>query len=98
MRTLADFKRALTLGSKWKTHYHPLHEYWGKGEVVKVTGKAVAFKREGLASHSWLDFPPATHIRFNDEGGVEIYAIKYNNNEPTKELGELILTYTKAVA
>lgn len=96
MRTLADFKRALTLGSKWKIHYHPLHEYRGEREIVKVTKEYVAFKPEGSDIITYLDFPPATHIKFNEDGGVDIYAKRVNETHaPMKEAGILLLTLRK---
>lgn len=85
MKTLADFKRALTLGSKWETYYHRSFAHMGVGEVVKVKSNGVAFLREGKKEPSWLYFPKASCFKVNASGNAQIY---------TQE-NELLLTYTK---
>lgn len=84
MRTLADFKRALKVGSKWELRNH----LWDGMPlairiVEKIQSKAVAFRvKDGL---TWLTFPKAKQVKIRD-GVVEIYST----------VGTLLLSY-KAV-
>ncbi len=77
MRTLADFKRALTLGSKWEAYNHYYKASLGVREVSKVQSNSFAFKRvsdNGESVNSWCDFPKAKDIKFREDGTVEIYS------------------------
>jgi len=84
MKTLADFKRALTVGSKWELRNHlwdgtPL----AIRTVERLQAKEVAFRvKDGL---TWLTFPKAKQVKIRD-GVVEIYST----------IGTLLLSY-KAV-
>lgn len=72
MKTLSDFKKELTIGSKWQAFYIPTATSLGVGEVVTVQSNAVAFKREGKENPSWLYFPKASDLKARD-GFAEIY-------------------------
>lgn len=66
MKTLADVKRKMTLGSKW--HSVQLFEGGrdlGVREIGKVQGNAVAFlKHDGKLS--WLWWPKAKDVRVEE--------------------------------
>lgn len=92
MKTLADFKRALTVGSKW----HALHasgQDLGVREVAKVQSCSVAFKREGKEEFSWLSFPKSTEFQINERGEAEIY---WPACEVYEKPRRLVLTYRQA--
>lgn len=93
MRTLADFKRALTLGSSWQT-YHVLNGCVDMGirTVGKVQSNGVWFKSPAKEKMSWLDFPAASEIECNgDEARVFWPASEY---APRRH----VLTYKKVEA
>lgn len=92
MKTLADFKRALTIGSKWQA-LHASGQDLGVREVAKVQSSSVAFKREGKEDFSWLEFPKATEFQINERGEAEIY---WPACEVYEKPRRLILTYRKA--
>ena len=83
MKTLADFKRALTLGSKWIAYHNEINPL-GLREVSRVQSNAVAFKNPETYDDSWLHFPKASLIKC-DGNTATIY----------REDGRVILTYTK---
>lgn len=90
MKTLADFKRALIVGSKWKTYNHLCGDL-GVGEVIKVRSKDLIFERIGKNGEkkiSYFEFPKASDFEVDNEGNVNIYWDYCGNRE-------LILTYTK---
>ena len=66
MRTLADVKRKMTLGSKWRcVQLFMGGEDLGVREVGKVQGNAVAFlKADGKLS--WLWWPKAKDMRVEE--------------------------------
>ena len=69
MKTLADFKRALSLGSVWEGWHLQSGTSLGVREVCKVMYDGVRFKLAD-GRESTMDFPKATGIRFDDEGYV----------------------------
>lgn len=76
MKTLADFKRALTLNSKWDCFNHFYGCSLGIREVSKVQNNSFAFKtlkdnQEEI--NSWCDFPKSKDIKFKEDGSVDIY-------------------------
>lgn len=99
MKNLADFKKRLTIGSKWSAKHH--HTFAGRDEknapiyntkdlgvreVSIVQTNAVAFKTtrtDGEVVDSWLQFPKAKECKFTDNS-IEIY-----------EDNTLILSYTE---
>jgi len=89
MRTLADFKRALTLGTKVHTTFHM--DFKGRNEdgtpiygdkdrgirlVSIVQSNSVAFKQEltdGKTQDQWLQWPKASECKFPGDNTVMIY-------------------------
>jgi hypothetical protein len=91
MKTLADFKRSLTVGSKW-TCYHNLHlTNYGIRIVKKKQTNSVCFHMPDLNKDSWLDFPKASDIEINRDGEVLIFSQCGNQRK-------VILTYKKIEA
>lgn len=77
MKTLADFKRALTIGSRWQL----VHAY-GKNSmrtVAKVRSKDIGFKLDEKDVISWLDFPKSSELKFNGEW-VEFWPSWWNRD------------------
>ena len=76
MKTLADFKKAMTVGSKWEGYLHYSKHSFGIREVTRVNSVAFYFKSEKSESgESRCDFPKAKDIKFNSDGSVDIYKI-----------------------
>lgn len=73
MKTFADFKQALKIGTKWKAFHVLDQKDLGIRTVAIVQTNAVAFKRENIVNLTWLWFPKANEIKINKEGKVEIY-------------------------
>jgi len=94
MKTFADFKRNLTVGSKWATFNHVYQKDLGIGEVVKKQTNAVCFKRvvDGEEKNSWFHFPGASEIEIVD-GSINVYT-KENLSPYCPSPRKLILTYT----
>ena len=90
MKTLADFKRALTLGSKWHAIHASGHDM-GIRTVAKVQSNSVAFKTEGKEALSWLDFPKSNLFKTNEKNEALIYWPPLNQGEENRH----ILTYKK---
>lgn len=89
MKTLADFKRALTIGSMWRV-------IWPDGTskerpVCKVQTNGVYFALPD-GRKSFLDFPKSSEFKINHKGQVEIYAPASNNIQFQYDM-RLILTY-----
>jgi hypothetical protein len=77
MKTLADFKRAMKVGTRWSGYNHLYKSNMGVREVSKVKSTSFAFrmqKDDGSFVDSWCDFPKAPNIEFMDDGTVNIYA------------------------
>jgi hypothetical protein len=100
MRTLADFKRKLTIGTKLETIYHKtpvdrdidgtiIYESTNLGiaevSVVNKTNFAVKRLKKGKFVDSWCDFPKASECTIVDSDTIEIYENDTKN--------DLILTY-----
>lgn len=66
MKTLADLKRMMVVGSKWHGHHHLQNRDMGVKEVSKIQSKAVAFHTQ--MGDSWLEFPKAKSIAFHTDG------------------------------
>ena len=83
INSLADFKRALTVGSVWEATYlgEGIREVLGIRPVVIKQSNSVAFKTPNGAS--WLEFGKAKNYSFNS-GSVFV------KDEIT---GDLILEY-----
>ena len=76
MKTLADFKRALKVGTKWEAYNYIYDRSLGIREVAKVDTVKVGFK--SAMGISYCDFPKASMIKFNGDT-VEIYGTWANN-------------------
>lgn len=91
MKTLADFKRALTVGSLWRIT-------WPGGDstvrpVHKVQSNGVYFALPD-GRNSFLDFPKAADFEINGKGQVEIY--RPGSLDPNFQYErKLILSYEK---
>ncbi len=86
MRTLADVKRAVTLGTTWTAtsffNGHP--NKFGVREVTRAQNNAVAF-RCADGKESWLQWPRSRDVRFHRDGtGFDILVN-----------GERVLSYRK---
>lgn len=78
MKTLADFKRALTLGSKWSCYNHLYNSDMGVREVSMVRSNSFGFRvirESGEEVTSLCDFPKASDIEITSNGTVNIYGI-----------------------
>lgn len=86
MKTLADFKRALSVGSKWHTKLMKYGTDIGVRPVSKVRSNGVSFRTvrpNGEVCDSYLDFPKACNVKFREDGTVEIWAeARPELNEP----------------
>ena len=71
MKTIADFKRAVTLGSKWHVYNHIYGADMGIRTVGKVQSNRFAFNTD-RGTLCYCDFPTRDCVRFTDSG-VEIY-------------------------
>ena len=96
MRTLADFKRALTLGSKWLAVHNQSGNVLGVRTVGKVQVNGVGFKSEGKDNLSWLYFPKASEF---ETDGRQAFIFSPEVTEFSYSLPRLhILTYTEVTA
>ena len=99
MKTLAEFKRSLTIGSKWHC-YHELHHCtYGEREVVFKDTVKVGFKiYDGLLKDSdrvsYLYFPKADLVEFKDNE-IRIF---WPASEAYEKLRRHVLTYKKVEA
>lgn len=90
MKTLTDFKRALTLGSIWNCTHVSSGKSLGDRTVVKVQSNAVTFENiDGVTSS--LYFPKASEYEFNNGKAEIYYPACIADDKPRR----LILTYTK---
>lgn len=77
MKTLADVKRKMRLGTKWQCYHLIFNTDMGIRKVGQIRTNAVAFlKPDGKLS--WLDWPKAKDIQVNDENTFTIL----DNGEP----------------
>ena len=75
MKTIADIKRAMTLGSRWRTIHHGFSPNWmpkdlGIREISIVQTKSVAFKT--LTGNSWVTIPNKSQVIFENENTFSI--------------------------
>lgn len=95
MKTLADFKRALSLGSKWHTKHAKYGTDIGIRAVSKVKSNGVCFKTVSIYGDtfdSYFYWPKASNVKFREDGTVEIWAeARPEWNEPAY----CMLTYKK---
>jgi len=75
MKTLADLKRFLVMGSKVKLVSRNGEALDEIKEVVKVQGNGIYFKKDGSPSgKSWLDFPKSSLLEITEKG-FTIYGV-----------------------
>lgn len=109
IKTLADLKRYLVVGVKLSMVKNDFRGRsasdflpWSR-EVVRVqtngvwfidpTGKNQALKKDGTPRPSYLDFPKASNIRF-DERGFSIIAHCQKDDGAIEEIGEMRYEFT----
>lgn len=93
MKTLADFKRAMQLGTVWQRRY-AAGEY-EKVQVIHVGSHYVRLKDE-KGKTSRLDFPLSDNIDIKETGEVNIYfpaTYSYEGTERIEIPRRLVLTY-----
>lgn len=76
MKTLVDFKRKLTKGSKWHVYYNLIKMDMGIRSVYRVRARSVSFLRAKdllSTSETWFTFPKAKNMKFVDDNTVEVY-------------------------
>jgi hypothetical protein len=88
MKTLADFKRSLIVGSKWLVCNGRMQRIQ---TVLRVQSNAVVFLREP-GVESWLHFPKASEFGINSNGEAEIY---YREDLLNYQPREVALKYSK---
>lgn len=86
MKTLADFKRALTVGSMWRVTW--LDGSTSTRPVHKVQSNGVYFALPD-GRNSFLDFPKAFDFAINEHGQALIYG------RTGKEERQVILKYER---
>lgn len=91
MKTLADFKRAMFVGSVWYRKHYQINEF-EKRTVVKSDTTGVWVEDEN-GKRAKLDFPKASEFEINQNGEAEIY---WSACEVYEKPRRLILTYKKA--
>ena len=91
IQSIADFKRALTVGSRWEA----THEYinnnptppknLGVREVGKVQSNSFAFKTEHN-SLSWCDWPKKNQFSTEDNGNTVVITTDFCRLRYTEQL------------
>jgi len=76
MKTIADIKRKMTLGSQWHCIHHGFSPNWvpndmGVRPVSIVQSNQVAFKTT-KGSDSWITFPKKDQVVFHNENSFSI--------------------------
>ncbi len=87
MKSLADLKRAMQLGTKWDCFHNYYHKNMGVREISIVQKNGVAFKttrEDGTTCNSWFYFPKARELEFVGDDKVLII-----------ENGVIFMTYEK---
>jgi hypothetical protein len=91
MRTIADIKRAFTLGSKWHCTHHGYAPIWeptdmGIRPISIVKTNQVAFKTS-KGTDSWIQIPKKSEVIFHNEKSFSIIDPSFGMKP--------ILTYTR---
>ncbi len=64
MRTLTDFKRTVTVGTRLRTHKHWLPHFAGTVRTVtKVQTNGLWFSLPDEERRYWMPYPKAAHVR-----------------------------------
>lgn len=87
MKTIADIKKAFTLGSKWHTINHIVNKDFGVREISIVQSNQIALKtiHQGVVTDSWISFPKKSNVVFNSDISFTVLT----------DDGRKVLTYTK---
>lgn len=86
MKTLADIKRAMTVGSKWECFNHLYNTDMGTRPVSKKSSDHVTFetvRNDGEIVHSRFDFPKASQVRFSEDGLA--FTVSYDKDGVSKD-------------
>tara|TARA_R110002020_G_scaffold37165_3_gene112259 strand:- start:4172 stop:4444 length:273 start_codon:yes stop_codon:yes gene_type:complete len=70
MKSLADIKRAMVVGSEWEAYSYFGGKSMGVAPIHRVQKNAVTFMRNignGKQAESWFRFPKASEVDFIDE-------------------------------
>lgn len=103
MKTQADFKRAMVVGSKWTSvHCRSGQKVTGR-ECLEVAGKGFALTRmaQGATADqgkSWCDWGKAANMEFSEDGNtVTIFFDSTNDKTCSESLRrrEAVLQYTR---
>lgn len=84
MNSLADFKRAMQVGTKWHGYNHAFKMDFGVRECTFRNGTSFVFRTtrtDGKVVDSWLDFPKASECTFKLDGTIELWEREYLNPE-----------------
>lgn len=76
MKTIADIKRAMILGSQWHCIHHGFSPNWtetdmGIRPISIVQSNSVAFKTS-KGTDSWIQFPKKAQVIFHNENSFSI--------------------------
>jgi hypothetical protein len=87
MKTLSDIKKAMELGTRWHTVNHITNKDFGVRPISQVRSNEIALltDHQGCKTDSWIKFPKAKNIQFNNEDSFTV----------TSDDGKPILTYTR---
>ena len=91
MKTLADFKRAMSVGSQWYRKHVNEADFVERTVVKRGSNHVKVADNNG--KEAYLDFPKASEFEVNAQGEAEIYMPA---NEMYKLPRRLILTYKRA--
>ncbi len=91
MKTLADFKRAMQVGTVWYRK-HVNEKEFVKRTIASVHSNHV-YVMDEEGKKAMLDFPKATEFEINEKGEAEIY---WPASEVYEKPRRLILTYRKS--
>lgn len=102
MKTLADFKRKMKIGSIWDSEYVPTKRYSPNREckVVQTNSFALTSMNTGSTENSWCDWPKASMCEFSSDGRtISIYEMRSrpraeDEQDTPAPVRTLILKYT----
>ncbi len=73
MKTLADFRREMKVGTRWEGYHYGEEKYLPEREVKNVDRNRFSFYDPETNVESGCNFPKSSHIEFDSEGWVNIY-------------------------
>lgn len=82
MKTLADLKRAMQIGTTWRgvNHYYGIE--LGNRPITKANSVGVYFettRSDGKTFDSFMEWPKANYVEFGDDGEVKIFTTWQDN-------------------